>query len=290
MLMEHYEQNSLDKSIDFFKRNIYNIILVFVSIVFIFKDLVQIGETGKTLEQIIAQSTLSFLMGMTFNIILSKKGIMAAQKLDGYQMMMDTYAAELEKTNEFVEYLDDFCETKNNNRIKIIQTRILSKGKISYASFSSGDKSYYTVLDKKQKKIWKKAENVKINYLSADSLLSETDVRYEKGKKELTLREHENRKNMKDAFTKMICAIIFGYFGVLGFNKDFSVILWGAIQISMWLIMGLMSYIQNYTYVKDVYQQKIYRKINLLIEFNKVAMKIKQEKEADQWQSITPSW
>ena len=120
---------------------------------------------------------------------------------------------------------------------------------------------------KEQIKFWKKAERVHIQLLTADNILSETDDRYEKGKKDLTLNEYERKTNTQDMIKKIVFALIFGYFGVT-FTGNLENIVWGAIQISSWLIMALMNYIQNYTYVREVYQSKIYRKINLLIEFN----------------------
>ena len=261
------QQTNLDKTLDFFKRNIYNFILVIVSFVFIFKDIIQIEETGKSVLEIVADSVISFVMAMTFNIILGKKGIISAQKLQSYANCMVTYSEEIEKTNDKIEYLEDFCEYKNNNKLKLIQKRILTKVCINYEDYINGKLEMYN-LNKDQKKALKKVKKISFHYLTPENLLSETDTRYEKGKKDMTLSEFEKNQNFQDTISKIVCALIFGYFGVSGLTGGWAEIIWGSIQIGLWLIMGLCKYVQNYSYVKDVYQQKIYRKINLLIEFN----------------------
>lgn len=262
-----YTQTSLDKTLDFFRRNLYNFILVIVSVIFIFKDIIEIKETGKSVFEIVADSLISFVMAMTFNIILGKKGLLAAQNLESYMDCMKTYSDEIEKTNDKIEYLEDYCEHKNNNKLRLIQKRILTKVCINYEDFINGRLESYS-LNKSQKKALKKVERISFHYLTPENILSETDARFERGKKDLTLAEFEKTQNFQDTLSKIIMAIIFGYFGVEGITGGWAEILWGAIQVGIWLIMGLCKYIQNYSYVKDVYQQKIYRKINLLIEFN----------------------
>lgn len=267
MVDELNQQTNLDKTLDFFKRNIYNFILVIVSFIFIFKDIIQIEETGKSVLEIIADTAISFIMAMTFNFILGKKGIISAQKLQSYRNCMNTYSEEIEKTNDKIEHLEDFCEYKNNNKLKLIQKRILAKVCINYDDYINGKLETYA-LNKEQKKVLKKVKKISFYYLTPENLLSETDVRYEKGKKDMTLSEFEKSQNFQDTIFKIACALIFGYFGVSGLTGGLAEIIWGSIQVGLWLIMGLCKYVQNYSYVKDVYQQKIYRKINILIEFN----------------------
>ena len=262
-----YEKSTAEKIGDFFKKNIYNMVLLLVSVVFIFKDLVLLETGVKPIEQIISDGLIAFVMGMAFNIILGKKGVLAAQATKEYIDTMWAYGKQVEATDDKVNMLDDFCEKKNEARIARFQTRILSRGRIKYDDFVN--KGMLEIcIDKYQKKYYKKAKRVKIHMITPDNLLSETDASYEKGEKEISLHEYETKKNFKDAGSKVLFALIFGYFSVSGINSDMSAVLWGTVQLAIWLVMGLLSYIQNYTFVKDVYRQKIIRKTNLLAEFN----------------------
>lgn len=264
-------ETSTEKMLTFFRKNLYNILLVVIAILFLFKDIVIIEESGKSLWQIIASSAISFSMGTIFSVILAKKGILAGKATPVYINTMLMYNNEIEKTDDYIEKLDEFCEIKNEQRLKSAQVKILRKERIKYEDFinSTIDEVCKTP---QQRKCWLKAQKVHIQYLTPDNLLSETDDRYEKGKKELTLSEYERRQNSFGALSKLLFALIFGYFAV-SFAGNYENIIWGAIQIGLWLLMGIGKYIQNYSYVTDVHKSKIHRKINLLIEFNTTVRK-----------------
>lgn len=268
---DYATETGMDKTILFFRKHIYNILLVLIAVLFLFKDIIKIEESGKTVTEIIASGFMSFAIGTAFNLIFSKKGIIAGKATPTYIETMVRYNQEVEKTDDYIEKLDDFCEAKNAQRIKMAQIKILRTERIKYDDFVA--KSMEEVCSTKQQvKCWMKAQRVRIQYLTADNLLSETDDRYEKGKKELTISEYERKQNTTDMISKLLFALIFGYFGVT-FVGNYENIIWGAIQIGLWLLMAIGKYIQNYSYITDVYKSKIHRKINLLIEFNTVMKK-----------------
>lgn len=264
--VEKVAETGLDKTLTFFKKHIYNVLLFVISVAFLFKDIIRIEETGKSLVEIIASSFLAFAIGTTFNIILGKKGIIAGKNTPHFLETMKRYNQEIDKTDDYIEKLDDFCEKKNAQRIKVAQVKILRTERINYEDFLHKTMDEVCVT-KEQRKCWIKAQKVRIQYLTPDNLLSETDDRYERGKKELTLNEYERHQNRSDLISKVAFALIFGYFGVT-FVGNYENIMWGAIQIGAWLLMAISRYIQNYSYVTDVYKSKIHRKINFLIEFN----------------------
>ena len=259
-------ETGVDRIVSFFRRHVYNVLLFVISIAFLFKDIIKIEESGKTLAEIIASSFMAFAIGTIFNVIMGKKGIIAGKNTPQYIETMVRYNQEINKTDDNIEKLDDFCDKKNEQRLKAVQIRILRTERIKYDDFVN--KSMEEVCKtKEQRKCWVKAQKVKIQYLTADNLLSETDDRYERGKKELTLSEYEKHENRSDLISKLGFAIIFGYFGV-SFVGNYENIIWGVLQIGSWLLMAIGRYIQNYSYVTEVYKSKIHRKINFLIEFN----------------------
>jgi hypothetical protein len=259
-------ETGIDKALVFFKKHIYNILLFVIAIAFLFKDVIEIKQSGKTIPEIIASAFISFAIGTAFNVILGKKGIIAGKNTKSFMDAMYRYSQEIEKTDEHIEKLDSFCEMKNEQRLRTAQIRILRKARIKYEDFMNKPMEEVCT-NEEQIKYWDKAVKVRIQHITADNLLSETDERYEKGKKELTLTEYETKQNQQDAIVKIIFAIIFGYFGV-AFVGNLESIIWGVIQISVWLLMAIVKYVKNYSYVTDVHKAKIHRKINLLIEFN----------------------
>ena len=64
-----------DKIGDFIKDNIINFVLILVCVVYIFKGVIEIVETGKTISEIIADGFIMFLVSFGIKIILRKKGL-----------------------------------------------------------------------------------------------------------------------------------------------------------------------------------------------------------------------
>lgn len=260
------EKREENKFVEFIKKNLYNLILVVATGAFLIKDFIQIKESGRTIAEIIASTIISLAMGLAFKFILDKKGIIAGQSTDSYMNMMKAYENEIKKTDDHIDKLDEFCDKKNDLRIRIAQTRILRLQRIKYVDFIEKEKEEVCKTEE-QKKSWDKAMRVKIHLLTPENLLSETDERYEKGKKEQSIVKYERNQKMSQTLSAVLFALIFGYFTV-ELVANWGNLLWSLIQVATWLFMGLMGYIQNYFYIKEVYQQKIYRKIMYLTEFN----------------------
>lgn len=264
------EENTFtNKAINFIKNNILNFILFISCVAFIFKDMILIEESEKTLYEIFASGALSLVASYSIDLLLAKKGTLAGQNSKAYRNTMARYGEEIDKTDDYIDKLDDFCDAKNEQRIIRIQKKILRMERIKYDDFINKEKHEVCGTDKYKIKAWDKAMRVNIHMLSSDYLLSETDDRYEKGKKEKTLSQEESKSNFTKIGGKLIFAIIAGYFTVsLLWNE--ANLLWGVIQVAIWLIWGILSYIQRYLFVVNTYRQRIIRKTKYLIEFNTI--------------------
>ena len=265
------EETPTEKFIAFIKQNILNFLLVVIYGVFIFKDMVTIQESGKSILSIIADSLIAWFMGTATSTIMRRKGQAAAMATDSYQKMQKSYNKEIERTDSNIDKLDGFCDVKNDQRIVKVQKAILRTERIKFDDFETKTIDVVCGTDKKRRKCWYKAQHAKIQLITPENLLSETDSNYDKGKKEDTLNEHNKKKLFGDGSSKILFALIFGYFTVVvALNAN---IFWSCIQVAVWLLWGIMSYLQEYFYIKQEYQNKIYRKINYLIEFNNTYVK-----------------
>lgn len=255
-----------DKFVAFMKQNILNFLLVIIYGLFIFKDIMTIQESGKTILAIVADSLIAWFMGTTTSTIMRRKGQASAMTSDSYSKMKKEYNKEIENTDSHIDLLDPFCDEKNEQRLAKAQKAILRTERIKYDDFLNKTMEEVCGNDKAKRKCWHKTQHAKIQLITPENLLSETDAKYDKGKKEETLNEHNKKKFFGDASSKILFAVIFGYFSVsVAFGAS---ILWSCIQVAIWLLWGIMSYLQEYFYIRQEYQNKIYRKINYLKEFN----------------------
>lgn len=275
--MEDFTDDSkLAKGTEFLKRNAINLILCLSCLLFVFKDILQIVESKKTILEIIATGVLALVMSTYISVLLGRKGILAGQECDLFVKTMNRYNKEVSKTDENIDKLDDFCEKESEKNLALVQKKILRKGRIKYDDFCN--KTMLEVCNtEEQIKVWKKALKAKAKTITADSLLSETDSKIEKIEKEKTIRQYEKTTNRNNMGSKILGSVISGYFTVSLVFSSWSGLLWGALQVCLWLVMGAITYITNYSYIKDTYRQIIIRKINLLIKFNTICEK--EEKE-----------
>lgn len=271
---KYEERNNAEKAIEFLKNNALNFLLVIIYGLFIFRDIVQIQESGRTILEIVANTFIAWFMGIATSTIMRRKGQAKAMSEQSYKNMQKAYSNEIDKTDSHIDKLDGFCDEKNEQRFVKAQKSVLRRGRIKYEDFATKER-FEVCKNKEQEKYWDKAMRVKIQLITPENLLSETDDRYDKGKKEENLAEKNRKSFFKDSSSKVFMALIFGYFTV-----SISIgagILWSCIQVAIWLTWGIMSYLQDYFYIKQIYQNKIYRKIKYLKEFNNGYMREKGE-------------
>ena len=262
-----YIKEEENKFVEFLKKNFLNFLIAIVVIVFLTKDLITIQESGKTVLEIIANSIVNLIVGQLIKNLFSQKGSNAGFNSKSYKKKIERYGEEIEKTDPYIDKLDDFCDKKNEQRIQKAQKHILRPARIKYEDFLNKTKEE-VCRDKKQFKIWNKAQGVQIQIITPENLVSETDPRYEKGKKEESLKQHKTKEAILSLIIATLISIIFGYF-VPELNKDaLAGLLWNLIQVAIWLAFGIISFYQEYTYITVDYSQRILRKTTYLIEFN----------------------
>lgn len=262
------EKTNSEKVLDFLKENIINFIITLICFIYVFKDILEIKESGKTVLEIVADGTLSLFMGYTLDILFTKKGAIAGTMTQRYISAMKRYGDEIENTNSNIDKLDDFCNRENEEMLIKAQTNILRRARIKYTDFENETMQDVCKFDKNKIKYWKKAETVKIHLLNSDNLLSDVSDKYEKGAKNITKANHDKATAISKLLTKGIVALISGYFAVTIVTENMANLLWGALQICLYLVMAIISYFQEIAYLNDVYINEIYRKTKTLIKFN----------------------
>lgn len=268
-----------EKVIDFVKKNILNGVLFIIVALFMVKDIIEIQESGKTVLEILATSMFNFTFGFAINTILQKKGLIAGQETNKYIELDKKYEEEINKTDDKIDLMDEFCDLKNDELLEKARKRVLRMGRIKYEDFMTKPKEE-CCHTKEQEQWYAKAEKVKIQFITPDNLLSETDARYDRGKKEETIETHSKKQILSGIPTRIIVALIGGYFTVsTALNK--ANILWSALQVAVWLAFGLVSYYQNFMFIQT-YMNKIKRKIKYLKEFNNGDWKRKLKKEGEE--------
>ena len=113
-----------------------------------------------------------------------------------------------------------------------------------------------------------KAVNLKIKELTVDTLTFDggsNDNPFDFGKSK---RDFSKSKNATDIITRVIMAVIFGYFGVTLVSEiNFATIIWNALQIVMYITSGIVGMYSTYMWIVDDYRQGVMKKVDYLKRF-----------------------
>lgn len=208
-------------------------------------------------------------MGLTLSTLLGNYGITRAKKNKDYIASRIAYGKIIEKCDPYIQYCDDYCNEKNEIKLKREKVKFLRPYGISYDDYINC-RLKESHLSERQKEALEKVEDIKIFQIDMEYLLSDCDEeKINNESKKQTIYSYSQSQVYKDAISKIITAIIFGLWTVDTLETiNFANIIWNVIQVSIWLVFAFVSFFKNYSYVVDKYRNNvIIRKTNYLYEF-----------------------
>lgn len=258
-------ETKTEKLVNFTRRNAVNLVIVVVCLVFILKGLTEIAETGKTVAEIIGDGVLAFLVSFTIKTLEGQNGIDAGKRTDKFLGSKKYYGDTLEKQSPIQEHLDAFCDYENAEQIKRIQRTILRRANLGHFDLSKpyNPKDY----TKQERKAIKKALRVKIYLLTPTILLSEMENADDETRElKQGVKAYQTGRGVRNFVIGAMCAFVFAYYG-LKMAQGYAGIIWASVQVSIYLILGLVEYINCYNFIIEEFRNKIIRKANYLEKF-----------------------
>lgn len=288
--METYQ----DKLVGFLKRNLINFILVIVTFAYLFLDFFQLDVIADfTWYKLLGLFTINFGFGYAITDLLANMGLQAGQNSPKYIATLNEYGKQKEKTDSFSEYAEFFCDKHNIlNRERVLKEYYLSYN-LKY-ELVKDDLYDLTKLTRTQRKAIKRQnKRVKILNITPKYLFSLSNQPYRNPKKTVDIPTHI----MKREVSKIAGKIVFGLaFSMLVFNwvtnPSWANFLSSLIKVATWLIVGAISYFQEYQFVtQDYLQNTVIDKIDLLVQFinecNKGEYKMALSQESTETEKIT---
>jgi hypothetical protein len=267
---------------DFFRQNIGYFVVAAVCAVYIATALITIDKTGKTVEQIIADSAIVFCLGVFINRVFDLQGMMNGDRDEKVQTTMAVHGETVVKISPHIDKLDDWCKLKNEENLKIQRTRILATEGLRYDDYFNADGSAKNIKpdeaklkNKQLRKIeldrlrcFRKALHLKLTPLSAGELTSEGSKKQDPYNFGRTKVQYEKQTGVTDIISKIGIALIFGYYGVeLAQNFSYANLIWNGLQVGIFLLMGSIKMYNSYMFVTDEYRGRVVKKTNSLEMF-----------------------
>lgn len=269
---------SWEKTKDTLKLNAFWIVVAAVCCVYMARGFVTIVETGKTVGEILADGALSACFGFLISKLLSLQGLAKGEMNEQVRMTKALHGSTVESVSKHIDKLDEWCALKNEEARRSMQIKLLAAAGVSYSEWVAGS---YTVrengvvkqvdagaLPRDKRRAVRRATRLRLTPLTAGSLTSDGSKGEDPYNFGTDKRGYERRRDLRQWMNKLVCGLAFGYFGVQlidGFS--WASLVWAAVQVAVFLSMGMIAYLQAYFFVVDVDRHRVIRKIDNLQKF-----------------------
>lgn len=260
----------------FLSAHLIDMAIIFVCVVYVFAELINIRTTGKTIPEILWDGGRAFLLSYSLSQIFGIKGMKTAEKSEKV-LQTDTLLAEKIVASEpHISVMDEWCEKKTLATLERIRRSILAKVGIRYEDVfdDDGNSKEYVIKDtvpkirKRKEKALHKALCINITNLTSTWLMSAEENEEDPYNHNKTKGWYLTKKAITDLVTKIIVFIAVGSFTVDAFRDfNYAKIIWGAIQVATYLLFAVVSYLKSYDFVMDELRGQKIKRINLLNEF-----------------------
>lgn len=283
----------------YIKQYIGYIVIVLACLIYIARGIITVEETGKTVMQILGDGFLALFFGVFINYVFELQGMMDGERNDKVIATNQKHADIVDEISPDIDKLDDWCDKKNKEALKLARVRILSANGLKYddcfdeegvAKPLSSLKLDLNCSSKEERrqvkdkiKCFRKACKVKLTLLTTNSLTSEGGRDYDPYYLGQTKRQYKRKTTTMDLISKLGIACIFGYYGakfVTSFSWAF--LIWTGIQVVLFLIMGVVKLYTSYMFVVDDYRARVIKKIDNLTKFKDFIDNKKEHKETTQ--------
>lgn len=271
-----------EKIRSFLSRNAGYMIVALVCIVYVATALVGIGETGKSVKQIIADGAVAFCLGFSINRVLDVQGITNGKRDDNVIRTLQVHGETVVKISPYIERLGDWCDIKNAENLKVQRSRILASHGMRYADYFDEDgvakgitpdeaklnNKHLRGQEKARIRAYNKAARLKLTLLTADSLTSDNGKQpdqYNFGRTEL---QYEKTASVSDVISKVVIALVMGYYTVVPLEQlNYAALIWNAMQASIFLALGITKEMKSYHFITGEWRGRIVKKTNNLEAF-----------------------
>lgn len=261
-------ETKTDKLVNFFRSNFLTLILVIVTFAYLFLDFFDFGLADKTWYELIGIFTVNFAFGYAINSLISNEGLKAGQESPKYKTALKTYGDEKIKTDAFSEFAEDFCDKYNVRQHERIMFEYYRSYNLKY-DLVKENKYDLTKLTKKQNLAIKRADKLKILNISPKYLFSLSNKPYRSEKETDDIAIHIVKRDVKKLVSKVILAVAFTFLAWdFVQNPSWANFLSSLIKVATWLVIGSISYFQEYQFITaDYLQNVVIDKTDLLVQF-----------------------
>lgn len=254
----------------FIRKNVYEIVIIFVCLAFMLKGVADIQKTGASVVEILGNGFITLLFSMSLCRLLEGKGFLSGEQSAEYKAALAEYAIEAKKAGAHIKEMDAWCSkwTKNNHK-EVLSVKLYPLG-ISYDDFINNtyDVTKLTEQQVKQLNLLKKLKTMELTteQLMSGDFDSEKPIDYKK----TTKANYAKKSTRNDLLSKVILSLTLGYYVLSPFQQwNWSGFAWVFLQTVLILGLSIPKYFNAYSFVNGDIRAKVIDKTNKLRQFNK---------------------
>lgn len=261
-----YVENNRKVS-EWLKKRFAWIVLVIASILFIFREGLELTASGEDVVTLVMNMGLTYMFAFYISVSLRRLGKKSGKESNIFLAALKYLAEAKNNIKDIMYLLPVFLQYKNKQALEDAKKNYLEAKGLVYALYK---KNYYENkkdLTDAQKQALARVEKIKITTLTSSDLLTEHSKTKNFDTLYLGLDEKTDEKisNLQMLVSKAVLPIITSYFAVqvvLGES-----LIWGAIQVSIILVIGVAHFMEGEDYVITELRNRQINKADLLIEF-----------------------
>lgn len=265
---------------DLFRNYVGYLAIFLICAVYVAMAFVELTETHKSIPRIIADGVVAFLVGIMINRIFDTQGILNGDRDERVMCTSFLHNQVVDRVTPYLDLLETWCESRNAEALKRARRQYLSLHGERYEEYFDGEGAPRPFIVREGKRwrekraeLWRhfryrRAVGMRLTRLSAGLLISDAGDPNDPYYMGRSKREYIKESSKTDAFTKLLTAFLFGYYGVTLIH-DFSAatLIWTVFQVGVFLVMGVLRMQSSMIYVTDEYRGRIIKKIDVLQQF-----------------------
>lgn len=258
------------KFFGFIRKNVYEIIIVFVCLAFMLKGVADIQKTGASVVEILGNGFITLIFSMSLCRLLEGKGFLSGEQSSEYKEALAEYKEERKKAGNYIKEMDEWCaEWTKQNRKDIMSVKLYPFG-ISYKDFVNNDYDM-DKFNEQQLKQLNALKKIKTMELTTEQLMSgDFDSAKQIDYKKTTKANYAKRSLRNDLISKTFVSVTFGYYMLSPFQQwNWSGFAWVFLQTMLILGISIFKYFDAYSYVNGDIRAKVIDKTHKLRQFNK---------------------
>lgn len=273
---------------DFVADSMGYLAVAFVTVVYLATAVFVPGFVQKSVWTIVAEGATGFALGIVVGHNLKLQGIMKGSRDKRMLATRKLHGETVERIAPFINRLDGWCAMQNDDALKRERTRILAAAGLRYEDCFDIDGVAREVdlsglpeeTVKMRKKALKAARRTKMTPLSTATLTGDGGRSHDPFYFGETPEQYQRRTDMTDMASKIVMALIFGYFGVsMVEDFQFAELAWRALYVAILLALGSVKMVRAYLFVTDTYRGSVVQKINHLQSFENYAKEVEKNGE-----------